>query len=216
MPKYRGSSHIQATIANMDTQTGVSTMVMAKSLDTGDILLSIATPISKNDTAKDLHDTLSVLGADLILKTIHGVLENSIKPEPQDHSKASYVSMLKKSDGKIDWNKSNRQICAHINAMTPWPGAFTILDNKRIKIFKAKPISCEITAQINSDANHDMTIEPNNKPGIIFKCDKQGIHATTGDGCICILELMGSSGKRLQAFQFLCGHKIKTPAKFDL
>jgi len=199
LPKYRGSSPIQAAIYNMDKKSGITTMVMAKGLDTGDILLSAPTPISQNDTAQDLHDTLTLLGADLIVKTIQQILKNQIKPIPQDHSKASYVKMLKKSDGKIDWNLSSRQICAHINAMTPWPGAFSKLDGKRVKIYKAVPF--------DKVSEHD--------PGVIFECDKQGIHVATGDGCVSILELMGTSGKRLKAFQFLCGHKIDTPAKFS-
>ncbi|MDC3237133.1 methionyl-tRNA formyltransferase [bacterium] len=198
LPKYRGSSPIQAAIYNMDKNSGVTTMVMAKGLDTGDILLSASTSISQNDTAQDLHDTLSMLGGDLIVKTINQILENQIKPIPQDHTRASYVKMLKKSDGKINWDLSGRQICAHINAMTPWPGAFTKLDDKRVKIYKAVPL--------DKASDHE--------PGVIFACDKQGIHVAAGDGCISILELMGTSGKRLQAFQFLCGHKIDTPAKF--
>ncbi len=199
LPKYRGSSPIQAAIYNMDKKSGVTTMVMAKSLDTGDILLSTPTSISQNDTAQDLHDALTLLGADLIVKTIQQILKNQIKPIPQDHSRASYVKMLKKSDGEIDWNLSSRQICAHINAMTPWPGAFSKLDGKRIKIYKAVPF--------DKVSEHD--------PGVIFECDKQGIHVAAGDGCVSILELMGTSGKRLKAFQFLCGHKIDTPAKFN-
>ncbi len=199
LPKYRGSSPIQAAIYNMDKKSGITTMVMAKGLDTGDILLSATTPISQNDTAQDLHDTLTLLGADLIVKTIQQILKNQIKPIPQNHSRASYVKMLKKSDGKIDWNLSSRQICAHINAMTPWPGAFSKLDGKRVKIYKAVPF--------------DKVSEHN--PGVIFLCDKQGIHVAAGDGCVSILELMGTSGKRLKAFQFLCGHKIDTPAKFS-
>ncbi len=198
LPKYRGSSPIQAAIRNMDTHTGVTTMVMAKELDAGDILLRATTPISPNDTAQDLHDTLSLLGADLIVKTIDQILAEQIVPRPQEHSKASYVKMLKKSDGEINWNLSNRQICAHINAMTPWPGAFTQLDGKTIKIYKAKPFNKTTDS----------------KPGVIFQCDKKNIHVATGDGCLSILELMGTSGKRLQAFQFLCGHKINAPAKF--
>jgi len=199
LPKYRGSSPIQAAIYNMDKKSGITTMLMAKGLDSGDILLSAQTAISQNDTAQDLHDTLALLGADLIVKTIQQILKNQIKPIPQDHSKASYVKMLKKSDGKIDWNLSSRQICAHINAMTPWPGAFSKLDGKRVKIYKAVPF--------DKVSEHD--------PGVIFECDKQGIHVATGDGCVSILELMGTSGKRLKAFQFLCGHKIDTPAKFS-
>ena len=199
LPKYRGSSPIQAAIYNMDKKSGITTMVMAEEMDAGDILLSASTPISQYDTAQDLHDTLTLLGADLIVETIQKILKNQIKPIPQDHSRASYVKMLKKSDGKIDWKLSSRQICAHINAMTPWPGAFTKFNGKRVKIYKAVPI--------NRTCEHD--------PGVIFLCDKQGIHVAAGEGYVSILELMGTSGKRLQAFQFLCGHKIDTPAKFS-
>ena len=199
LPKYRGASPIQASILNMDRATGVTTMVMAKKMDNGDLLLSTSTPISNLDTAQDIHDRLSLIGADLIVETLHAILDNGLTPTPQDHSKATYVKMLKKSDGNINWNLSSRQICAHINAMTPWPGAFTHLGNKIIKIYKAFPS--------DTATGHD--------PGVIFQCDKKGIHVATGKGSLTILELMGTSGKRLKAWQFLCGHKIDPFRKFD-
>jgi len=199
LPKYRGASPIQASILNMDEITGVTTMVMAKKMDAGDLLLSSSTPISNLDTAQDLHDRLGLIGADLIVKTLHAILDHRLSPTPQDHSKASYVKMLKKSDGKINWDLSNKEICAHINAMTPWPGAFTHLDNQLIKIYKAIPK--------DATTGHDA--------GVIFQCDKQGIHVASGKGSIIILELMGKSGKRLTAWQFLCGHKIDPFVKFD-
>lgn len=199
LPKYRGSAPIQASIMNMDKITGITTMVMAKGMDSGDLLLKSTTPIEKFDTAQDLHGRLSLLGADLIVETIHAVLENRLDPVPQDHAKATYVKMLKKSDGRIDWALPSEQICAHINAMTPWPGAFTDLEGKRIKIYKAS-IS-------DKHANVD--------PGIIFQCNKEGIHVATGKGCLTILELMGSSGKRLTAMEFLNGNKINPPVTFD-
>ncbi|WP_299981398.1 methionyl-tRNA formyltransferase [Desulfobacula sp.] len=200
LPKYRGASPIQASILNMDKITGVTTMVMAKDMDAGDILLQSTTPISDHDTAQDIHDRLGLIGADLIVETIHAILDNHLEPAPQDHSKATYVKMLKKSDGKIDWTLENRQICAHINAMTPWPGAFTSLGDKLIKIYKAKTS--------DNPSCHE--------PGVIFQCDKEGIHVATGKGCLIILELMGASGKRLKAMEFLCGHKVDPPVTFDL
>lgn len=199
LPRYRGASPIQAAILNTDKETGVTTMIMAKDMDAGDILLTSTTPISEQDTAQDLHDRLGLIGADLIVETLHAVLDRRIKPTPQDHSKATYVKLLKKTDGKIDWALGSRQICAHINAMTPWPGAFTTLGNKRIKIYKARP----------SD------LPSPQDPGVIFQCDKDGIHVSTGNGSLIILELMGTSGKRLKAGDFLCGHKITPPIKFD-
>ncbi len=199
LSRYRGASPIQASILNMDKTTGITTMVMAKEMDAGDILLSSSTPISEYDTAQDIHDRLGLIGADLIVETLHAVLDNRLEPTPQDHSKATYVKMLKKTDGKIDWNLSNRQICAHINAMTPWPGAFTHLGDRRIKIFKA---------QASDLPSHQ-------EPGVIFQCNKEGIHVATGNGSLIILELMGTSGKRLKAREFLCGYKIDPPVKFD-
>jgi methionyl-tRNA formyltransferase len=199
LPKYRGPSPIQAAILNMDNLTGVTTMVMSKEMDKGDILLSKSTPISENDTAEDLHDRLGKIGAELIVDTIRAVLSKECSPVPQDHSKATYVNMLKKSDGKINWNLSSRQVHAHINAMTPWPGAFSSLGDKVIKIFKAVAMETPCSYA----------------PGIIFFCDKDGIHVSTGKGSLIIQELMGASGKRLRAAEYLCGHPIVPPAKFD-
>jgi methionyl-tRNA formyltransferase len=200
LPKYRGAAPIQAAVMNMDANTGITTMVMARGLDTGDMLLSSTTPVNPEETAQDLHDRLALMGGDLIVETIQQTNENNITPIPQDNSNSSYVSMLKKSDGKIDWSLSNKQIRAHINAMTPWPGAFTNLDGKRFKIFKAVP----------GEEKKSHT------PGEIFLCDGAGIHVATGKGSLVILELMGSSGKRLQADAFLRGHKIDLPARFEL
>lgn len=199
LPKYRGSSPIQAAILNMDVLTGVTSMVMEKEMDKGDILLSISTPILKNDTAEDLYARLGKLGADLIIDTLRAVLKKECHPIPQDHTKASYVKMLKKSDGRIDWNLSSRRIQAHINAMTPWPGAFSYLFNMPLKIFKAMVME--------SPCPFD--------PGTIFLCNKDGIYVSTGKGSLVIQELMGASGKRLKAADFLCGHPIPTPLKFD-
>jgi methionyl-tRNA formyltransferase len=184
----------------MDTATGITTMVMAKGMDSGDMLLTASTPIDPDETAQELHDRLSVMGGKLIVKTILETNRNTLTPIPQDHSKASYVPMLKKSDGKIDWTLSNKAICAHINAMTPWPGAFTLLDGKRFKIFRAIP----------SDKESSLD------PGEIFQCNGAGIHVATGEKTVVILELMGSSGKRLTADAYLRGHKIDLPARFEL
>lgn len=199
LPKYRGPSPIQAAILNMDDQTGITTMVMAKEMDKGDILLSKTTPILENDTAEDLHRKLGEIGADLIVDTLHAVLKKECYPIAQDHSKASYVKMLKKIDGKIDWTLSSRKIKAHINAMTPWPSAFSSLFDKPVKIFK--------TTAVEQPCPFDS--------GVIFLCDNAGIHVATGNGSIIIQEMMGASGKRLKAAEFLCGHPIVPPLKFD-
>lgn len=198
LPKYRGASPIQAAILNMDEHTGVTTMVMAEKMDAGDILLMDITPVDPEETASMLHDRLSLMGADLIIKTIRGIEHNQVTPVPQDHSNATYVTMLKKSDGRINWNGSARSVCAHINAMTPWPGAFTELYGKRLKIFKAVLSSLSIPSSA--------------LPGTIVCCNDKGLFVAAGNGVVQVLELMGSSGKRLDAAAFLCGNKIDLPA----
>lgn len=199
LPKYRGASPIQAAILNMDDQTGITTMLMAKKMDAGDILLQDTTIIQKDDTAQTLHDRLGEMGGSLIIETISQILDGKLSPTPQDHSKATYVKMLKKQDGKIDWFSDSRKILAHINAMTPWPGAFSVLSGKTVKIFKAR------TASKITDLD----------PGAVIHSDKSGIYVATGKGTICILELMGTSGKRLTAQQYLCGHDLAPMSRFN-
>ncbi len=197
LPRYRGAAPIQAAVMNMDQETGVTTMVMAKGMDTGDILLTARTPVDPEETAQELHDRLSTLGGELILETLRTI--HQIRPTPQDHSQATYVKMLKKSQGNIDWTRSSREICAHINAMTPWPGAFTFLKGKRLIIFQALPEKTEGWLD----------------PGTIFHCNGTGIHVAAGQDAVVILQLMGSSGKRLAADDFLRGHPIDLPARFE-
>ena len=201
LPQYRGAAPIQAAVKNMDKETGVTTMVMAEKMDAGDILLCKKTPVAPEETAADLHDRLSLMGGDLIVETIHKINRGELEPVAQDHSKASYVTLLKKSDGRINWQTSAKAICAHINAMTPWPGAFTELSGKRLKLFKARP----------SDTPHQTPADP----GTILSCSDDGIYVATQTGVVQILELMGSSGKRLDAASFLRGNKIDLPAGFE-
>ncbi|MCA1793434.1 MAG: methionyl-tRNA formyltransferase [Desulfobacteraceae bacterium] len=198
LPRYRGAAPIQAAIRNMDKTCGVTTMVMAKGLDTGDILLKAATPIHPDETAQELHDRLSAMGADLILDTIDQITNHRLTPIPQDHENASYAPMLKKEDGRIDWTLSNREVVAHINAMNPWPGAFTHMSGTRLKIFTAVP-------------GENAT---GSTPGTVCGLDSQGIHVAAGSGTVIILELMGASGKRLFADAFLRGHPMDLSARF--
>ena len=199
LPAYRGSSPIQAAILNQDKTAGVTTMFMDRDLDTGDILLTSTTPITEDDTAQDLHDRLSVMGAELIIKTLDALAENKITPIPQDHSLATHAPMLKKSDGRIDWTDSPEKISAKVRAMTPWPGAFTYLKGQPIKIFRV------ITSKTPSNA----------KPGTVLFCDDQGICVAAGKESLFIVELQGASGKRLTAAEFLRGKPVEQGIVLD-
>jgi methionyl-tRNA formyltransferase len=199
LPRYRGAAPIQAAIRNRDDTSGVTIMVMAKELDAGDILLFKETPIHPEDTARDLHDRLTKLGADLILDTIDQINAGRLTPTPQDTENATYAPMLKKEDGRIDWTQSHLDVVAHIHAMTPWPGAFTRLAGRRIKVFTAAP---------GQDEAPD-------RPGTVCAVDEQGIHVAAGTGVVIIRELMGKSGKRLSADAFLRGHSLAVSDRFE-
>lgn len=199
LPRYRGAAPIQAAIRNRDEKSGVTTMVMAKELDAGDILLVKDTPIHPRDTARDLHDRLADIGADLILNTIDQLEAGRLSPTPQDPENATYAPMLKKEDGRIDWTLSHLDVVAHIHAMNPWPGAFTDLSGRRIKLFAAR-------------AGKDAATDP---PGTVCVMDDAGIHVAAGRGTVIIEKLMGKSGKHLNAKEFLRGHSLSLSDRFE-
>jgi methionyl-tRNA formyltransferase len=199
LPKYRGPAPIQWAIINGDGHTGVTTMLMDKGLDTGDILLTSETAISINDTSQTLHDRLALMGAELIQKTLAGMENGTVHPIPQDHALATYAPMLKKQDGHIDWSLSVERIERLIRGVTPWPGAFTFLGEKPIKIFKATPKPLSTPAV----------------PGTVIAGFSNELRVAAGDGALSILEIQGASGKRMPISDFLRGAAIPTGTVFS-
>jgi methionyl-tRNA formyltransferase len=192
LPKYRGPAPIQWAIINAERKTGVTTMLMDQGLDTGDILLMAEENILRQDTAATLHDRLAEIGADLLVKTLAQFSKNKITPTPQDHRQATYAPLLKKQDGHIDWQKPSEALEPFIRGVTPWPGAFTFHEGKRLKITKATPILKPIS-------------EP---PGTVLKAFPDELRVATGKGILSILEIQGPSGKRLAIADFLRGYKL--------
>jgi methionyl-tRNA formyltransferase len=192
LPKYRGPAPIQWAIINGESETGITTMLMEKGIDTGDILLSQKEPIFPDDTAASLHDRLSLCGADLLIKTLQAYASENINPIPQDHHKATYAPLLKKQDGHICWHKPADKLDAFIRGMTPWPGAFTFHNKNRLKILKATPISENIEKS----------------PGTILKTFPDGLWVATTKGALSITEIQGPSGKRLPIADFLRGYQL--------
>ena len=192
LPKYRGPAPIQWAIINGEKETGVCTQLMKKELDTGDILLSAGEPIRSDDTAGDLHNRLSEKSASVLIDTLRGLAENTIQPVPQDHSLATFAPKLTKDDGLINWNKSAESLVNFIRGVTPWPGAYTFLGDKRLKIFKSRPLATEITEF----------------PGTVLKGFAEELRVATAKGALCVEEIQGDSGKRLLIKDFLRGHEI--------
>jgi methionyl-tRNA formyltransferase len=192
LPKYRGPAPIQWSIINGESETGVTTMLMDAGLDTGEMLLASKLEISKDDTAGTLHDKLAQTGATLLIDTIKKIEDGSLSPVTQNHAFATYAPMLKKEDGRIDWKKSAVQIERFIRGVTPWPVAYTFINEKRLRIFKSKILDMDTT----------------HSPGIIVKGLSSELCVSTGKGILSILEVQLDSGKRLDIREFLKGAVI--------
>jgi methionyl-tRNA formyltransferase len=193
LPKYRGPAPIQWAIINGEKETGVCSMLMVKELDAGNVLLSTKEAINPDDTAGTLYERLSLKGAAILIDTLKAFEDNRIQSMPQDHSLASYAPMLTKDDGLINWNKSAESLVNFIRGVTPWPGAYTFLGDKRLKIFKSRPLAMDITEF----------------PGTVLKGFADELRVATAKGALCIEEIQGASGKRLLIKDFLRGHGIR-------
>ena len=139
LPKYRGAAPIQWAIAQGETVTGVTTMLLNEGLDTGDILLQKEMTLQSDDTAVTFAPRLSELGADLLIETLRGLEDKTITPIPQDHSQATLAPILKKEDGLIDFNRTATEIHNRLRGFQPWPGAYTHFRGKSLKFISAKP-----------------------------------------------------------------------------
>jgi methionyl-tRNA formyltransferase len=139
LPKYRGAAPIQWAIASGETVTGVTTMKLDEGLDTGDILLQRELEINPDDTAVTIAPRLAMLGADLLIETLHGLEQGSIIPQPQDNSRASLAPILKKEDGLVDFSRTATEIHNRLRGFQPWPGAYTVFRGKNLKLVAARP-----------------------------------------------------------------------------
>lgn len=198
LPKYRGAGPIQWSIINGDKTTGVTTMYMDKGLDTGDMILKEEFEILETETAQELHDKMSIIGAKVLIDTLKLIEAGTASRTPQDHSQHTYAPMLDKSTGKIDWSKSAREIYNLIRGTYPWPGAYSSYGGKGFKIF-------------SSDIYDENTI--NKEYGFIHEIGKDYIMVSCSKGFIKILELQFENEKRMGVEAYLRGHNIDIGTK---
>lgn len=191
LPKYRGAAPINWAIANGERETGVTTMFINEELDAGDTLLSASTPIDETETASELHDRLAMMGAEILIHTIDGLVDDSVSATPQEDSKSSYAPLMKKEDGHIDWSKSANEVFNRIRAFTPWPGSFTTVGETKLRIHEAAPL----------EEDHGKG------PGTVLH-SKDHILVACGDGALCILEVQPEGKRRMPTADFLRGHKL--------
>ena len=194
LPKYRGAAPIQWAVLNGDKITGVTTMYLASEMDTGDIIYTAETEIGEYETSGELFDRLKDMGAELLVKTLRDIDAGTAPRAPQDHSKASYVTMLDKSICPIDWNKTPREVLKHIYGLQPWPVATMELEGKTVRVFAAK----------YTDGKTEKV------PGAVVSTDKGGLEIACADGeTLLITELQVPGKKRMGAEDYLRGHQIK-------
>lgn len=182
LPRWRGAAPIARAIAAGDSQTGVTIMRMAKGLDTGDMLLQRTAPMTKTDTAKDLHDRLAAMGGDMLLDTLALIDSGQLAPQPQDDTQATYAAKLDKAEAQIDWQQPAEQLARRVRAYNPWPVAFSQLGKARVRIWQAQPVGQSPAAA----------------PGTIVAAGDDGVDVATGEGVLRVTRLQWP-GKRAMA-----------------
>ena len=199
LPKYRGAAPIAWAILKGEKVTGVTTMMMDEGMDTGDILLQAEIPIGEEETSETLHDRLSLLGASLLLETVEYMRKGNIHTLLQDHSKATYAPPLKKEDGHIDWRKDAREINLQVRAFNPWPGAFTRLEGRLLKIVKGELRKGK----------------PGLKAGAVIWVSSDSMEVETGKDSFIIKEVQLEGKKRMNVRDFLSGYPIPMGTVFQ-
>ena len=201
LPKYRGAAPIQWAILNGDEYTGVTTMQMGPGLDDGDILLQARVDIAPDETGGSLFDKLSHIGADLLVETLAGLAQGIIVPRPQDEKKASHVGMIRKDMGKLDFTVPAATLERHVRGLYPWPGTYTYLAGKSLKVYRASYISEE-----------DLSGKGNAAVGEVIDTDQDGegsIAVRCQNGALALHEIQLEGKKRMSVSDFLNGHPIE-------
>ena len=196
LPEYRGAAPINQAIIDGRKKTGITTMLMDEGMDTGPVLLQEEMDIALDETAGSLSGRLSEVGAALILPTLQGLEDGSLKSEPQAGG-PSYAPILRKSDGLIQWSKPAVALCDFIRGMNPWPGAYTFLGGERFKILKALPVEGDAEA------------------GLINRITREELIVGAGEGTISVLEIQPAGKPVMTAKAFLQGRRLREGMRFD-
>ena len=197
LPQYRGAAPINWAIINGEKETGVTTFKLKHEIDTGDILLHDKIPIDENETAGELHDQLKELGAQVLVKTIQGLADGTLKETPQsatgkEQSAIRHAPKIFTDTCKIDWNKSVDEVHNLIRGLSPFPGAFTYLNEKLLKIYRSEK-------EYRQPSVSPAQFETDGKTFLKLACK---------DGFILVKELQMEGKKRMTVQDFLRGYKF--------
>jgi methionyl-tRNA formyltransferase len=196
LPAYRGAAPVNWAIINGEARSGITIMQMDEGLDTGAILAQESIPIGPGDTAGGLTEKLSELGSRLIVDTLARIEAGGVAEVPQDPARATMAPLLRKEDGLIDWRMAAPEIHNRVRGLSPWPGAYSFLDGKLVKILATEPA------------------DGTGEPGVLYEHGGDGLAAGTGQGLLRILGLQPEGKRPMTAAEFLRGHRGAAGKKF--
>lgn len=208
LPKYRGAAPIQWAVINGEKVTGITTMYMDIGMDTGDMILKKEVEIGEEETTGELWERLAKIGADLLVETLEQI-QKGIAPRIPQGEEFSMAPMLdKQKDAKIDWNnKTAKEIKNQVRGLNPIMGAYTYLDNKKIKFWK-------VSALEEKPEDCTLNLENYENGTVILSDNKKGLYVKTKQGILQVIEIQGENSKRMNIQEFLRGNKIETYMQF--
>ncbi len=209
LPKYRGAAPIQWAIINGETETGVTIMQMDEGLDTGDILLVEKIDVERQDTSATMAVKISELGASTMAKALDLMKGNKLFPTPQDDSHATLAPPLTKELGLVDWSKSASEISCLIRGLDPWPCTYTLLNDKRLRIFNPTVVdNPDLGMQTSAQA-----VAGSLEPGTVHSANANGLLVTTGEGYLRVREIQPENSRRMTVDAYLRGHQLERGTK---
>ncbi|HJB36189.1 MAG TPA: methionyl-tRNA formyltransferase [Candidatus Blautia merdipullorum] len=201
LPAYRGAAPIQWAVINGEKESGVTIMQMDEGLDTGDMIDKVVVPLAEDETGGSLFDKLSQAGARLCVKVLKDLEEgNAVREKQPEESTTPYASMISKKMGEIDWNRSAKSIEQLIRGLDPWPSAYTKLQGKTLKLWKAEAQKENV---------------PEGVPGEVVKVERDTFCIQTGDGILKIEEVQLEGKKRMDTAAFLRGFHLSQGERLD-
>lgn len=197
LPKLRGSAPIQWAVINGEKESGVTTMYMDKGIDTGDMLLQTCIPLEEKETGGSLHDKLAEAGAALLVETLEKLEQGTVERIKQAEAESTYVKMLNKAMGNMDFSQSAKELDCLIRGLNPWPSAYTFLQGKSLKVYDADVVTDTFQGE----------------PGEVVQVDKNAFTVKCGEGALKILNVQLEGKKRMDTKSFLAGFKVTVGEK---
>jgi methionyl-tRNA formyltransferase len=197
LPRWRGAAPVQWAVASGDAETGVTIMQMDEGLDTGDMLLQRAMPIRPDDTAVTVFERLADLGGAALCEALDGLARGALVPVKQDPALATAARILEKEDGRIDWSRPAGVISARLRGFTPWPGAFTTLEGKLVKILEASPLPVLGAGAVDPVAPA-AGVGTAASPGAVLRVAGRGVAAACGEGTALLVKRLQPEGRAAQ------------------